>query len=144
MKNNALVVNSKNGFAKVKLESLQPCHKCSARNICEGFKKSNGFLHVRNPINARPGDKVQIEVPEAAYNKALIRIFGSLIAAGISGMIAGYLVSTLLSFNHPALTIIGLFAGLIPAAIWNLCSYKKKEFLYPLITDIIKKGGYNG
>ena len=96
MKDNGLVVSINKDLAHVEVKCLEACRDCSARSLCVGQKQAKGLLAVKNPLNAGPGDKVQIEVPDTNYSKALILLFGTLLIVALIGMAAGYLLSFLL------------------------------------------------
>jgi positive regulator of sigma E activity len=147
MKNNGVVLSTKEGMAQVEVKCFrEACQKCSVRTICIGQDQSKGILTVRNPLNAFPGDEVSIEIPEEIYNKKMILLFGSLLFASLLGMGAGYFCSLLLSYPSSVLIPVGLLLGLILAGIGLFCYFHKRNnnYLYPVIRDIIKKGDFNG
>ncbi len=147
MKDNGKVFSTKEDIAQVEVNCLlESCHDCSARTFCTGKAPSKRLLTVKNPLNATPGDEVEIEIPETGYNKVLILIFGILLIAALLGMGAGYFFSTFISLSPSQSSVLGLFLGLSIAG-WGLFRFfrkKNKEGLYPIITDIIKKGDRHG
>lgn len=147
MKDNGLVVGTEKEMAQVEVKCfIETCERCSTRGLCIGQDQSKGILTVRNPLNALPGDEVSIEIPEEAYNKKLILLFGSLLSASLLGMGVGSLSSFLLPYSSEALSLIGLFLGLISAGTGLFYYFRKrnKRYLYPVIRDIIKKGDCYG
>jgi len=142
MNDTGLVVSTKEGMAQVEIECLKACHHCPARSLCIGQNTSKGILSAMNPLNARPGDEVTIEVPESNYSKALILLFGVLLAASLIGMGAGIFLSYLLKSSSSYASIFGLFLGLFLGGmgLFFYFNRKNKDHLYPVISNIAKKG----
>ncbi|MFP4081318.1 MAG: SoxR reducing system RseC family protein [Candidatus Aminicenantes bacterium] len=147
MKDNGKVLRTGEGFADVEVQCMvESCKNCSAKNMCRGSPQSTGQLKVKNPVHACVGDEVIIEIPERDYNKMLIFVFGILLTASLLGMSAGYLASLIISFSSQNLSIAGLFLGIALAGLGFFFYFRrqKKDFLYPVITEIIKKGDQYG
>jgi len=148
MTDSGVVISTTEGFAKVEVECLiESCHKCAARNLCGPQKQtSTGYLTVKNPLQAAPGDLVRIKIPETQYNKALILIFGTLLLGCIAGTSGGYFLSSILSLASSVLSFLGLLLGILITGIWLFLYFRKKnkERLYPIIIDILKKGDSHG
>lgn len=143
MEDNGLVISTDGVMARVEVQCFDGCKNCSARSLCGGQENSRGLLAVKNPLNAQPGDEVIVDVPETTYTKALILLFGSLLAAALAGMGVGYAVSTVLPLPSSLASFSGLLIGLLLAGILLARSFRKKS-LYPVITDILKKGDSHG
>jgi len=137
-----LVISTKEGMAQVEVECLTSCHHCSARILCVGQNRSKGILSALNPLNARPGDEVTIEVPESNYSRSLILLFGVLLASSLLGMGTGSFISNLLKLSSSYASIFGLFLGLFlgGAGLFFYFNKKNKDRLYPVISKIAKKG----
>lgn len=147
MKDSGVVLKTKEDLAVVKVECLvEACSHCQAQSLCTGSSAPSGQLTVKNPLKARPGDKVELEIPEAKYNKALILIFASLIAAGLLGLATGYLLSFWLPlpYQKASLFTFLIFIILASLALYRYFRQRNKTFFYPVITDIINKGDGNG
>lgn len=143
MKDKGLVVSIKGDFAQVEVTCLiDSCQSCAARIFCKGENQSKGLLTVTNSLEASAGDEVEIEIPETKYSSSLILIFGSLLISSLLGMGAGYLLSPLLPLSPQATSFLGLFFALIIAGIILYRHFRKKNEgrLYPVITNIVKKG----
>ena len=93
MKDNATVIRVEDGLAWVKVTPKVACCKCSARALCSAKQDEEGKLAVRNPVDAHPGDEVEIDVPETDYSRALSGIFALLLIASLAGLTLGYLVA---------------------------------------------------
>lgn len=146
MTDNGLVITTENDFAEVEVNCFDGCHDCSARSLCVGNKKNKGRLSAKNPIHALPGDEVKIQIPENNYSRALILLFGGLLAAILLGMGGGYMLASVFSLDSSLTSFIGLVTALVfGGVILNRIFRKKnKEQLYPVIIDIIKKGDCYG
>lgn len=147
MRDKGFVVNAKEDMAQVEVQCFTDlCQKCSAQSLCIGQNKSKGLLMVRNPLRASPGDEVEVEVPDTKYSRYLILLFGSLLVAALVGLGLGSILSPLLPLSSSLASLIGLVCALIIAGIF-LSRYfraKNKAAIYPVIIDIIKKGGRHG
>ncbi len=147
MKDKGLVVSTKNNFAQVEVQCLiESCASCSARSLCTGRDKSKGLLEVQNPLNACTGDKVEIEIPETKYNQALILLFGTLLAAALLGMGAGYFLSPIVPMSSSAASLLGLILAVLGTGLFLFRYFRKKNkiHMYPVIINILNKGDCHG
>lgn len=147
MKDKGLVISTKNSFAQVEVQCLlESCASCSARSLCTGQDKFKGLLEVQNPLNACAGDEVEIEIPETKYNQALILLFGTLLAAALLGMGAGYLLSPIVPMSSSTTSLLGLILAVLGTGIVLFRYFQKKNkiHMYPVIINILKKGECHG
>jgi len=147
MKDKGLVVATKNDLAQVEVQCLiESCGSCSARSLCTGQDKSKGLLEAQNPLKACTGDEVEIEIPETKYNQALILLFGTLLAAALLGMGAGYLLSPLVPLSPSAASLSGLILAVFGTGLLLSRYFRKKNnaHMYPVIINILKKGDCHG
>ena len=143
MRDKGLVVSTKEEMAQVEVQCfIESCRKCSARSLCTGQNQSKGLLVVKNPLQACPGDEVEIEIPDTKYSRALILLFGSLLIASLFGMGVGTLLAPLLPLSSPLASLLGLLFALFIVGIVISRYFRKKNKapLYPQITEITKKG----
>jgi positive regulator of sigma E activity len=146
MKDNATVIRVEDGLAWVKVTPKVACCKCSARALCSAKQDEEGKLAVRNPVDAHPGDEVEIDVPETDYSRALSGIFALLLIASLAGLTLGYLVAPLKSLAPGINGLIGLAAGL---GLGGLAVHRRygsatQEAGWPVIIAVLKKGGFHG
>ncbi len=147
MKDKAKVISIEGEFSRVEVQCLfTACERCSARNLCRGDDPDSRLLLVKNPLGAKPGDMVTIEVPEDSYTRSLISIFGFLLLSSLLGMGLGFLSSRLVVFSPEILSIAGLLSGLFICGFLLLNRFRKKNLLtlYPVIISILNKGEDNG
>ncbi len=146
MRDNGLVLAVERNLAEVEVSCLEGCDDCAARSLCIGHKHTKGRLSVKNPLGAKPGDEVIIQIPEGNYSKALILLFAGLLVAMLAGMGGGYMISFLLPVSHLSASILGLFIGLIFGGfgLYRIFRRKNQQKLYPEIIDILNKGDHYG
>jgi len=146
MRDNAVVVSVKESLAWVQVTPQVSCTECSARSLCAGHKDGAGRLAVQNPLQARPGDEVEIEVPEANYQKDMMRIFGLLLVASLAGLGLGYAARPLSSLDPASNGLLGLLAGILIAATGLVRYYRahRRKAGYPVIVEILNRGGSHG
>jgi len=146
MKDNGTVVSTQEGFARVRVDCLDACAGCPAHSICLKNSPSKAVLSVRNPLRACPGDTVQIEIREGNYSRALIHLFGVLLAGCLAGLGAGYLISIWTSLGPSLSGASGVVSGLLLAGSWIYRFFRRtdRESLYPVITAITQKGECHG
>lgn len=141
MKEPALLVSTQESLARVKVKQKDFCDTCSARSLCVGQKQKDGTIVVFNPLSAKEGDLVTIEIPESRYTRELIIVFGVLLGASLLGLLIGYISSFLLLFHSLYTSFIGFFSGLVLGGFFLLYYFrhKKENKLYPVIVEIVKK-----
>lgn len=147
MRDSGFVVNTRTGLAEVEVHCLiEACQGCAAERLCAKQEATKGRLLVKNPLQASVGDKVEIEIPESTYNKALIIIFSILLIASLAGLAMGYLFSVIFSVPAQEPSIIGLIIALFlsGAGLFRYFRHRNKDLLYPEIIDILQKGDKNG
>ena len=146
MKDRGTVVRIQDGLAWVKVSPQIACCECSARALCSAKQDKEGKLAVRNPVGARAGDEVEIEVPETDYSRSLIVIFGSLLAASLAGLAIGYSLSPIRNWEPGANGFVGLLAGLAIGALVIHRHFRagRRDAGWPTITFIFKKGEFHG
>jgi positive regulator of sigma E activity len=147
MEEKAVVCASQKDFAQVQVELKgEICPTCSARSLCVGQQEEKGTITVLNPLSARPGDEVKIEIPEGDYTKELIRLFGILLIGSILGLALGYLLALFLSLPPTPISLLGFLLGLLSGGfiLFRQFGRAKKNKLYPVIVDIIRKGDSHG
>ena len=141
-----MVVSVQDDLAQVKVACLEVCDSCAARNLCIGPSRTKGLLTVKNSLKANPGAEVMIDVPETKYNKALIVLFGSLLAASLSGMSLGYFISQYLPLSSSTASPLGFFLGAGLSVFWLVRYFhnSNRKHLYPKIIEITQQGDQNG
>ncbi|MBU1185581.1 MAG: SoxR reducing system RseC family protein [Acidobacteria bacterium] len=142
MRDKGTVVETYEGMARVEVRCLSACHDCSAHSLCIGHHHSRGLISARNPLRAAAGDEVEIFVPESSYNRALILLFGGLLAAILLGLAGGYLLGSTVKIPAETASVLGLFLGLSGGVAGLVPVFKKwnRNKLFPVITENYGKG----
>ncbi len=138
----ALVIDIHNGLARIKVRPQTACCDCAAQALCQGSTGTDGMMTALNPLQARPGDAVRVEIPESGYNKEAIRIFGLLLASALAGLGLGSLASQIFHTPTSVSGILGVALGLAGGGL-GLFLYSRRarrEPLYPVIREVIGKG----
>lgn len=146
MKDNGTVMRLQGGLAWVRVVPKVACCDCSARAFCSTKQGEEGTLAVRNPLGARPGDEVEIEVPETAYSHALSTIFGLLLIVTLAGLALGYFLRPLRSLPSGENGLIGFLVGLLLGglAVHRHFRAGTTDAAWPVVVAILKKGGSHG
>lgn len=146
MRDRAVVVSVDNHQARVRVSPQIACEKCAARSLCLGRQDQAGQITVDNPVQARPGDEVEIEVPESRYEKEMVRIFGLLLAASLTGLAAGWILHPVsaLGPNGNGLVGLALGLGLSGLALFRYYQKQRKKVRFPVIVEILNRGGLYG
>lgn len=142
MRDEALVKRIDGPYAEVVVQPKAACHSCASRALCSINKSGEAILRVFNPLSAQPGDRVEIEIPEATYSHQLILIFGLLILISIIGAGLGTISSSWLSLSASLAGAIGFFAGagLASVIIWKVFRRPNKS-VFPVICSILNSRG---
>src|SRR4030043_1201466 len=146
MRDSARVIRVEKDLAWVQAEPRIPCCDCSALSLCAGKMDPKGHIVVRNPLRARPGDNVEIEVPETDYSRELGKIFGLLLIASLAGMALGYIVAPFQGLTPGENGFFGLLAGLLLCGLVIYRHYHrgKESVRWAVIVGILDKGGTHG
>jgi positive regulator of sigma E activity len=141
-----VVVSADGLTARVKVGPKTACCSCSARTFCQGQKGEDGTLLAMNPLQARSGDIVTVDIPEEAYAAAAIRLFGGLLLAVLLGFGLGTLVGGLIHLPASAAGFAGLLLGLAAGGFSLYRSFGRsgRQKIYPIVSSILKKGDVHG
>ena len=93
-----LVIDTNEQIAHVKVEKSKNCDGCSACGVGRGRTM---IAEVDNPINAKKGDSVLIEVSDKQAIKAGLLIFGLPLAALFIGVFGISKIAQIMGFANP-------------------------------------------
>jgi len=138
----AVVIDTYNGLARIRVKPQTACCECSARALCQGSTGGDGMMTALNPLRAGPGDAVRVEIPESGYNKEAIRIFGLLLVAALAGLGIGSLAAQIFHTPPSVSGILGVALGLAGGGFGLFFHSRRgrREPLYPVIREVIGKG----
>ena len=145
MKEKGIVISKEQDKTKVRISNPELCQHCHIRFFCIGKKDSNGTILVNNPLEAVPGDEVELEIPDIEYNKQMIKIFGLLLLGTVVGAVAGYITSSFFLISKEIITLFTTLVGIFIAGFFiYFRAIHGYNSLFPKIIRIIKKGENNG
>jgi sigma-E factor negative regulatory protein RseC len=130
-----IVIGIENGLAKVKTSRHSDCENCGS---CPGSTAL--VLEARNPLGARPGQRVLIEVKELSMVKSAFVVYMlPVIAVFCGAMLGGYAAERLMA--EPLWYSIGggslaFFSSLLYIKYFDR-STRKNVSMQPVITRIL-------
>ncbi len=133
----AMVVSISHGRAVVSLVRSEACGDCAAKSMCHPTSGNAMQMEVKNPVGAKPGEKVIIELPPDALLKAstLAYLFPATV------MVAGASVG----WSRTGTDMGALFGALVGLAASSLYLYiytRRKKFTQgPAISKVLNPGG---
>jgi sigma-E factor negative regulatory protein RseC len=116
MREKAIVVANKNERAQVEIKRTSACDGC--RGCSVGKEGRPLRVWAKNPINAKVGQVVEIEINAATFLSATLIVYGIPLLAFLAGIGFGYKVSGLLNITsiEPFAILMGIgsmFAGFL-------------------------------
>ena len=137
LKETALVVSTSHGQAKVAIVRSEACGNCPAKSMCSAASGNINVLEVRNPVEARPGEKVIIELQPEALVKATAMVYLLPATAMVAGATAGWLQTG----SDPG-AMFGALAGLGLATLFLFLHGRiGNASKGPIISKVLPPGG---
>ena len=137
LKETATVVSTSPGQAKVAIVRSEACGNCPSKSMCSTASGNINVLEVRNPVEARPGQKVIVELGPAALVKATAMVYLLPATAMVTGATAGWLQSG----TDPG-AMVGALAGLAAASLYLFWHGRwGKTNKGPTISKVLSPGG---
>jgi len=90
--------------AHVKVVKTSACNHCNSKDSCN-VSERNMVIEVKNSLNAKKGDLVEVSVPEGTFMILSLMIYIFPVVALMAGAFLGNFLSTLLN-TDPSLTAI--------------------------------------
>ena len=117
------------------------CGECGARNYCHMLGSGKEMVaEALNPIGAKPGDTVKIEIPSGTVTKASLVVYMIPAIGLVGGAAVGYYTGKSYSLDSNLSTFIGCLVGLgISMIVVRLLSnvLSKRPSYQPEIIKII-------
>jgi sigma-E factor negative regulatory protein RseC len=137
LKETAMVVSTSPGQAKVAVVRSEACGRCPAKSMCSTASGNINVLEVMNPVEAKPGQKVVVELQPEALVKATAMLYLLPAVAIVTGATAGWLRS-----GSDFGAMIGALAGFAAASLFiYLHGRKQKTGKGPKISMVLAPGG---
>jgi positive regulator of sigma E activity len=128
MTERGLVVDTDEQIAHVKVEKSGDCGGC---NACSIGKDRTMIAEVENPINAKKGDSVLIEVNDKQAIKAGLLVFGLPLAALFLGVFGISKIAQIIGFANSSSTIGGIIGfvlfALVSVGVYFYSGHSKKN-----------------
>jgi sigma-E factor negative regulatory protein RseC len=136
LKENAMVVSNSHGLAKVAIARSEACGSCPAKSMCSTGTGNINILEVRNPVDARPGEKVVIELRPATLVKATAMLYLLPAIAMVMGATIGWLRA-----GSDLGAMAGALAGLVIAFLFlYIHGRMHKSVKGPTISKVLSTG----
>ena len=134
MEENGKVVELSDEGTKVEVIPGNMCHHCGAAQACGTFGSRTKIVLAQNPIDAKIGDLVKLEIKEKTRAVSILLVFGLPIVLLLTGIIVGEILS-----GDKLAAILG-GAGLVIAfavvKVIDRLVNKQKTFLPTIIEKI--------
>lgn len=136
LKEAATVVSTSASKAKVAIIRSEACGNCPAKTMCSTASGNINVLEVRNPLEARPGQKVIIELQPEALVKATAMVYLVPAIAMVTGATAGWLQA-----DTDLGSMFGALTGLIAASLFLFWHGRRgKTTKGPKISKVLSPG----
>lgn len=114
----AVVLNSEGGFAQVETQRKSTCGSCASAQSCgtsvlsKWLGQKRTVLTVRNPIDAKIGEKVVLGLPDASLPKASFLLYILPLWSLLFGALVGEWLAAQMNLNstEPVAVVCGLLA----------------------------------
>jgi len=120
----ALVTACHGEFAEVQTQRTSSCGACAAKGACgtsvlsEVLGNKPALFRVRNPLGARPGERVIIGLQESALTRAAVAAYLAPIAGLIGGAAGMQGLAERLALSPEPFAILGGLLGLGGGLLW--------------------------
>jgi len=136
LKETATVVSISAKRAKVAIVRSEACGNCPAKSMCSTASGDINVLEVRNPVEARPGQKVIIELRPDALVKATAMVYLLPAAAMVTGATAGWLQT-----GTDLGSMFGALTGLATASLFLFWHGRRENTAKgPTISKVLSTG----
>ena len=132
MEEEAVVLEVKDKKAKIEIKRSKSCRGCG---LCSLNPSGMMVTEVEDPIGVKVGDRVQVEIPDKDFLKAVFILY----LVPVIGLITGALIGS--KFN-PRMSIFGGFIGLALSFVFVHYYDRKmgrRKSPYSRITKILKE-----
>ena len=138
---NAVVFTSEGERATVKTFRNEACHSCSASGACHALGGGKEMeVEVLNYLRAKPGDRVELTLPQTSFVKASLVTYLIPLAALLGGAFLGQALGSKIGWTTDGAAIVLAGAGLalsLPIVYFLNRALTGKEAYIPRITRIL-------
>jgi positive regulator of sigma E activity len=135
------VITARDGAVDVLLEISAACAGCGA---CTRSANGETVMHgVRDPLGARVGDTVDVEIPDTIRRWAAVAVFAVPVACLLLGYLAGFLLGRRLGLDEDVTGLVAALASANVAFIGVRAAERRlarSERFAPRVSAIIARG----
>lgn len=135
LKETATVISTSEDRAKVAIMRSEACGNCPAKSMCSSSSGNVNVLEVGNPVNARPGQKVVIELQP----KNLVRATALVYLLPALSMVSGATLVWTATGSDPGAMVGALGGFLIVTLFLYLHGRREKPSSGPVISRLLPK-----
>jgi sigma-E factor negative regulatory protein RseC len=121
-----VVLSVENGFAEVSIYQNGKCDDCSAKIICRPLKNDINILNVIDPLGAKIGDNVRIEIGGKSILKVSFNLYGIPLILLMIGIFFGASIFYMFQFSELYSVLFG-FSLLVIYFVFTFLHQKKKQ-----------------
>ena len=120
-----IVEETRRNTAVIKIEKSASCKHCSEKDSCS-VSDRNILIEVKNILNAKEGDRVEVSVPEGTFMKLSLMVYIFPVIALMIGAFLGDFLSRFMS-TDPSATAAITAAIFLAASFIGLKIFEKKK-----------------
>lgn len=122
MEQAVVVLQAEDGEALVRGRRATACGSCAGKSSCGtlgSWFERFAEMRVANPLGARPGDEVTIEVPDGEFLRAALRLYGApMLGFFAAGFAARALAMSMQQPNAELLAALAALGGMAGVFLW--------------------------
>jgi len=134
-----IVEEIRKNTAIIKVVRSSSCKHCAEKDSCSVAER-NMLIEVKNSLNAKEGDMIEVSVPEGTFVKLSLMVYIFPVAALMAGAFLGNFLSMLFN-TDPSATAAITAAIFLAASFLCLKVFDKKKATgdkyYPRMTRIV-------
>jgi sigma-E factor negative regulatory protein RseC len=135
-----IVTRADGALAEVKTVKTEACASCSAKGFCHDSGREM-TVSVLNSVNARPGDRVRLEIATGAFVKVMFLLY----IVPVLALLAGALIGLAVGGDEAA--AVGALIGFVLAVALVRSKGRKMGAMaayQPRIVRVIQRGPRSG
>ena len=128
----------------VRIQQSSACAGCEARGACQVHGDKKLLVEVRNDLEAKVGDTVEISMPARSVLKVSLLVYALPIIGLILGALSGGAWAGAFHISSTPPSLIGGGVGLAVSVMvlrWFDRSIRSKPHYSPRVTRVFKKAG---
>ena len=122
--------------AKVKVDRRSQCMGCPHKGLCDPFGSNFMVIRAKNYINAKIGDKVEVQFSTEKRTKAILVLYIIPLILFFLGVVIGNFIDPFKNkdLSSSILGIVFLLISFAGIYLYNKILVRQKPSLYPIIT----------